>query len=193
MKSDTWQSEDLNRDGSSPWYLSIEMSESDSSVRGGQSLGKGGNMKPNTNEDELRLRRQFDFSGAVIGKYHERYKKGQTVHMLREESVLEDPLEVPKSGSTREMGKQVFESQIRAAGLRWKEPAQSADFDYILYQSNENGAHGGQYPVKLKTSANDAFSLHKTDVRSPHSLIAYVWQAQSPEESVIYALTYDEA
>ena len=148
-------------------------------------------------KSELELRKRFDFSKAVRGKFHERYNKGVRVHFLTEEPAGDDPLDsrTDSSGemSTREMGRQIFESQLRTAGLRWEEPGRPEDFDYVVYRTNGSGTKADRCVVQLKTSANEAFSLHRTDVHSPHSLIAYIWRAQSPEDSAVYALTYDEA
>jgi hypothetical protein len=154
-------------------------------------------MKSQMTKSEQDLRRRFDFSKAVRGKFHERYKKGVRVHFLTEEPAGDDPLDSSANSSaemsTREMGRQIFESQLRTAGLRWEEPERPEDFDYVVYRSNGNSTNADRCVVKLRTSANETFSLHKTDVRSPRSLIAYVWRAQSPEDSAVYALTYDEA
>lgn len=155
-------------------------------------------MKSQMSRSEIELRKRFDFSKAVRGgKLHERYKKGVRVHFLSEEPSGDDPLDLcvdsVRETSTREMGKRFFESQLRLAGLRWDEPERLEGFDYILYRPNGNGSETDRYLVQLKTSANETFSLHKADLRSPRSFIAYVWRAQTPEDSAVYALTYDEA
>lgn len=157
-------------------------------------------MKSQTSKSEIELRKKFDFSKAVRGgKFHERYMKGVRVHFLSEEPSDDDPLDVAgepgddASTSTREMGKRFFESQMKAAGLHWEEPERPETFDYLVYRSSGNGADAVRYAVQLKTSANETFSLHKTDVRAPRSLIAYVWRAQAPEKAAVYALTYEDA
>lgn len=155
-------------------------------------------MKSQTSKSELELRKRFDFANAVRGKsLHERYRKGYRVHFLSEEPSDDDPLaacpETLAEMSTRELGKHIFESQLKAAGLRWEEPEKPQGFDYIVYRSNGSGSRSSPCLVQVKTSANESFSLHQTDVRSPHSLIAYVWRAQSPGDSSVYALTFDEA
>jgi hypothetical protein len=146
-------------------------------------------MKPAMGKDEMELRSQFDFSKAVRGKFHERYTKGLRVNLLDEDRIGNDPFNTGVS-STREMGRQLFESQIRAAGLRCEEPERNEGFDYIVYGHTEQRV---PYAVQLKTSANESFSLHKADVHTPQSIIAYVWRAKSPKEATIYALTYQEA
>jgi hypothetical protein len=98
-----------------------------------------------------------------------------------------------KNMGTRELGRNIFEAQIRAAGLRWEEPTRAKGFDYILHQSKGDDSGAARYLVQLKTSSSEGFSLYKTDVHSPRSLIAYIWRAHSPEDSAVYALTYDEA
>jgi hypothetical protein len=154
-------------------------------------------MKSQMSRSEEELRKRFDFSKAVRGKYHDRYKNGYRVHFLTEDPCDEDPLDSAGAPgldlSTREMGKRFFESQLRMAGLGWEEPDRAEDFDYLVFPHAGNGARLAPYEVQLKTSANETFSLHKTDVHSPRSVIAYVWRAQSPQDSVIYALSYDEA
>jgi len=96
-------------------------------------------------------------------------------------------------GSTRHSGKRFFESQILAAGLRLVEPPSKNGVDYLIYTGNSSNGKGVAYPVKVKTSIHEVFALHKRDSRIPRLLVAYVWHANEPERSSVYALTFEEA
>jgi hypothetical protein len=135
------------------------------------------------NETEMRAR--FDFSKATRGRYAARYQVGHTVMLLDHDPDEEE--------TTRQSGMRIFESQVRQAGLRLVEPSKRNGIDYFIHSKTQADEQGASFPVKLKTSIHEVFSLYKKESRIPRLLVAYVWHAKEPENSEVYALTYDEA
>lgn len=151
-------------------------------------------MKTRMSKSEAQLRSRFDFSRATRGRFSERYWQGHTITLLDGDPELtDDPFDLSSATSTREAGKQVFEEQIKAAGLGLEKPPRPEDFDYLLYPRATRNGGGAACRVELHTSANEGFGLWKKSLRTPRSIIAYVWRAQSRDEASIYALTYAEA
>jgi hypothetical protein len=148
-------------------------------------------MKPEMTRAEVEMRSRFDFSRVTRGRFSDRYAKGHSVALLNGEPDMEDPLDA--TDSTRRVGKRIFESHVQAAGLKLAEPLHDDQIDYLIYCSSGRNNELVSYAVQLKTSRHETFSLHKTDVHIPRSLLAYVWRTQHPDESSIYALTYGEA
>ena len=91
---------------------------------------------------------------------------------------------------TRELGKQIFEAQINAAGLRCSESSPGRRAHYRVSRSGDNGT-GLSLDLKLTTSSNETFSLYKADKEL--ALLVYVWSVRDSNKSAVYALTYDEA
>lgn len=48
-------------------------------------------------------------------------------------------------------------------------------------------------PIQMKAASRRAFSLDKKYSRISNLLLAYVWELQTPDLTVTYALTYEEA
>jgi hypothetical protein len=144
------------------------------------------------NEEEMRSR--FDFSKATRGRFYERYQKGHSTTLLDHDPNEESRLDSNSvSDSTRQSGKRIFESHVRAAGLKLDEPSDKNGIDYILYREDHESRKRVSYFVKVRTSIHEVFSLYKNDSQIPRLLVAYVWHAKKAEESSIYALTYEEA
>ena len=154
-------------------------------------------MKSPVRKNELELRRRFDFSKPTRGRFYERYQKGHTVTLLDHDpdAHYDDPLDSELStGSTRAAGKRVFVSHVQAAGLGVAEPLSDDHIDYLIYSDARRNGHGLiSCAVQLITSAHKTFSLHKTDLQMPRSLLAYVWNAKDTKDSSVYALTFEEA
>ncbi len=148
-------------------------------------------MKPEMTRAEVETRSRFDFSRLTRGRFSDRYANGHSVALQNGEPDMEDPLDA--NDSTRQAGKRIFESHVQAAGLKLAEPLHDERIDYLIYSSSGPNHELVSYAVQVKTSRHETFSLHKTDVHIPRSLLAYVWHAQHPAESSIYALTYSEA
>jgi hypothetical protein len=144
------------------------------------------------NETEIRTR--FDFSRATRGRFAGRYQNGHTVVLLdhdpdEEETIL--PAQAVET--TRQSGIRIFESQVREAGLRLVEPSKKNGIDFFICGETQADEERASFPVKLKTSIHELFSLYKKESRVPRLIVAYVWHAKEPKDSEVYALTYDEA
>jgi hypothetical protein len=144
------------------------------------------------NETEIRAR--FDFSRATRGRFAARYQSGHTVMLLdHDPDEVEAILQGDVVETTRQSGMRIFESQVRKAGLRLVEPSKKNGIDYLIYSETQADEEGASFPVKLKTSIHEVFSLYKKESRIPRLLVAYVWHVKEPEASEVYALTYNEA
>jgi hypothetical protein len=151
-------------------------------------------MKSAIDMNETEVRARFDFSKATRGRFATRYKNGHTVELLdhdpdEAEGIL--PSEVVET--TRQSGMRIFESQVRKAGLRLVEPSKKNGIDYFICSETQADEESASFPVKLKTSIHEVFSLYRKESRIPRLLVAYVWHAKEPEASEVYALTYEEA
>ncbi len=151
-------------------------------------------MKPPIDMNEAEMRARFDFSKATRGRFVARYQHGHTVMLLdHDPDVEETVLTANVAETTRQSGIRIFESQIRQAGLRLVEPSKRNGIDYLICFETHANDGGASFPVKIKTSTHEVFSLYKKESKIPRLLVAYVWHAKEPNESEIYALTYDEA
>jgi hypothetical protein len=147
------------------------------------------------NETEIRAR--FDFSRATRGRFAERYRNGHTVTLLDHDPDLdEDDLHEPSkpdSQLTEIAGKHLLISRLVAAGFEVAEPLRDKGIDLVVYRDGEGGKDFAAYPIQLKASSHESFSLDKKYERFPRLLIAYVWNVQAPERSDVYALTFSDA
>ncbi len=151
-------------------------------------------MKSPIDMNEAEIRARFDFSKATRGSFAARYQNGHTVILLdhdpdEEETLL--PADIVET--TRQSGARIFESQVREAGLVLVEPPKKNGIDYFIYRETQVEEQRASFPVKLKTSIHEVFSLYKKESRIPGLLMAYVWHVKEPKDSEVYALTYDEA
>jgi hypothetical protein len=152
------------------------------------------NMKPETNRNEVEMRSRFDFSRATRGRFSGRYEQAHSVTLLDGEPDMDDPLDLSDGlHSTREAGKRIFVSRVQAAGLKLAQPMNDKSIDYLIYNDAGQSHELVSYAVKLKTSSSKTFYLYKKYEQIPRFLLVYVWNARGPEESSIYALTYEEA
>ena len=152
-------------------------------------------MRSQMSKSEVELRNRFDFSKAVPGKFYERYKKGRTVTLLEGEPDEEDPL-VPAGGDsqlTEIAGRHLLISRLVAAGFEVAEPLRDKGIDLVVYRDGQGSKDFAAYPIQLKASSHESFSLDKKYERFPRLLIAYVWNVQTPERSEVYALTFSDA
>lgn len=152
-------------------------------------------MRSQMSKSEIDLRSRFDFSKAVRGKFHERYEKGHSVTLLEGEPDEDDPLAPikPDSQLTEIAGKHLLISRLVAAGFEVAEPLRDKGIDLVVYRDGEGGKDFEAYPIQLKASSHQSFSLDKKYERFRRLLIAYVWNVQAPERSVVYALTFKDA
>ncbi len=152
-------------------------------------------MRSQMSKSEMELRNRFDFSKGVRGKFHERYEKGHSVTLLEGEPDDDDPLAPSKHDSqlTEIAGKHLLISRLVAAGFEVAEPLRDKGIDLVAYRDGEGGKDFAAYPIQLKASSHQSFSLDKKYERFRRLLIAYVWNVQTPERSVVYALTFKDA
>ena len=152
-------------------------------------------MKSQVSKSEMELRSRFDFSKGVRAKFYERYKNGHTVTLLDGDPDEDDPLELSKPDSqlTEIAGKHLLISRLVAAGLEVAEPLRDKGIDLVVYRDGDGGKDFAAYPIQLKASSHESFSLDRKYERFSRLLIAYVWNVQDPERSDVYALTFSDA
>jgi hypothetical protein len=149
-------------------------------------------MKTQMSKSESELRSQFDFSKAVRGKFHERYTKGNKVTLLAGEPEVNDPLNLEKQDSqlVEIAGKHLLISRLVAAGFEVAEPLRDNGIDLIVYRG-ENGFTA--WPIQMKASTQESFSLDTKYERIPNLLIAYVWNVNAAEHGEVRLLTFGGA
>ena len=140
------------------------------------------------------MRSRFDFSRATRGRFSDRYERGHSVTLLEGDPDMDDPLDVSgRLDSTRQAGKRIFMSGVQAAGLKLAKPLHDKTIDYLIYDDAGKNHDLVSCAVKLKTSKSKTFYLYKKYEHIPRFLLVYVWNALGPDESSIYALTYEQA
>jgi len=152
-------------------------------------------MKSQMSKNEVSIRTQYDFSKGVRGKYYERFKNGHTVTLLEGKPDKDEQISSDKGDSqlTEIAGKHLLISRLVAAGFEVAQPLRDKGIDLVAYRDGEGGKEFAAYPIQLKASSHESFSLDMKYKRFPHLLIAYVWNVQTPERSDVYALTFDDA
>lgn len=152
-------------------------------------------MKPKMDRSEAELRSKFDFSGAVRGKYADRYGQGHTVTLLEGEADDSDPLDSGRGDSqlTEIAGKHLLIAHLIEAGIEVAEPIRDKGIDLVAYRGEQGSADFTAWPIQLKAFSHESFSLDKKYARLPRLLIAYVWNVKTPGQSEVYALTFEEA
>jgi hypothetical protein len=147
-------------------------------------------------EDEMAMRAEYDFSKGVRGKYYERFKNGHTVTLLEGKPAKDEQIDSDSGDSqlTEIAGKHLLISRLVAAGFEVAQPLRDKGIDLVAYRDGEDGKKFAGYPIQLKASSHESFSLDQKYERfGPDLLIAYVWNVQTPERSDVYALTFDDA
>jgi len=97
-------------------------------------------MKSPIDMNEAEIRARFDFSRATRGRFAARYQNGHTVVLLDHDPDEEATI-LPAQAveTTRQSGIRIFESQVRAAGLRLVEPSKKNGIDFFIRGENANG------------------------------------------------------
>ncbi len=152
-------------------------------------------MKPRVSKSETELRSRFDFSRAVRGRHSEQYANGHTVTLLEGEPDPDNslPAEHGDSQLTEVFGKNLLISHLVAAGFEVAQPVRDRGVDLVVYKDGEDAKDYMPCLIQLKASSQESFSLDKKYARFPHLLIAYVWNVQTPAQSDVYALTFNDA
>jgi hypothetical protein len=143
-------------------------------------------------KNESELRSQYDFSKAVRGKFHERYKSGSKVTLLEGEPDSEDSAnaEKPDSQLVEIAAKHLLISRLVAAGFEVAEPLRDNGIDLIVYRG---GSGFKAWPIQMKASTQESFSLHRKYEKTPDLLIAYVWNVNAAEKGEVFLLTFKDA
>jgi len=149
-------------------------------------------MRSPMNKDEERLRSQFDFSKVERGKYYERYKKGHTVSLVSGDEDFDDPLDPERTDSqlVEIAGKHLLISRLVAAGFEVAEPLRDKGIDLIVYRGEQEFT---AWPIQMKASTKESFSLDRKYGNIPNLLLAYVWNVNAANQGEVYLLTYSDA
>ncbi len=120
---------------------------------------------------------------------------------LRPESEHDGP---PESGAVQEppldtqmielLGRSRLIDQLLRAGLEVALPQRDRGVDLIAYADlSAQVDRFSARPIQMKASSKRAFSLNQKYARISDLIMAYVWHVDAPEQTVIHALTYDQA
>ena len=149
-------------------------------------------MKTQKDESEQRLRSRFDFSKAVRGRHSAQYAKGHAVTLLGSEPDGDDPLdpETQDSQLVEIAGKHLLISRLVSAGFEVAEPLRDKGIDLIVYRGDSGFK---AWPIQMKASTQESFSLDRKYKKTPNLLIAYVWNVNAEEPGNVRLLTFDDA
>jgi hypothetical protein len=152
-------------------------------------------MKSAMNRNEIEMRSRFDFSRATRGRFSDRYEQNHKVTLLDGDPDMDDPLDISHGDSqlTEVFGKNLLISHLMAAGFEVAQPMRDRGVDLVVYKDREDAQDYVPCLIQLKASSHESFSLDKKYERLPHLLIAYVWNVQTPVQSNVYALTFNDA
>lgn len=149
-------------------------------------------MSSHMSKSEMELRSRFDFSKGVRGKFYERYKNGHTVTLMDRDPDEDDPLD-PSKGDSQLIeiaGKHLLISRLVAAGFEVAEPLRDNGIDLIVYRGDSEFT---AWPIQMKASTQESFSLDRKYKKIPNILIAYVWNVNAAERGDVYLLTFNDA
>lgn len=152
-------------------------------------------MKPPMDDSEKELRSRFDFSRGVRGKFAKRYRQGHSATVLEGEHADDDPLDLGRDDSqlTEIAGKHLLIAHLINAGFEVAEPIRDKGIDLVAYRGAPGSDEFVAWPIQLKASAHESFSLERKYASLPRLLIAYVWNVNTPDRSEIYVLTFEDA
>ena len=149
-------------------------------------------MSTETLKNEERLRNQFDFEHATRGRYAERYQRGTQVTVLDGSADADDPLgaEAKDSQLIEIAGKHLLISRLIAAGYEVAEPIRDKGIDLIVYRDDRQFS---AFPIQIKASTKESFSLDRKYEKFPNLQIAYVWNVNGVKPSEVYLLSFEQA
>jgi hypothetical protein len=150
-------------------------------------------MSPSMSDQERDLRNDFDFSRGVRGKYAERYRRGHRVVLLDDQPEGSAEPASQDGQLTEIAGRHLLIANLISAGLEVAEPIRDNGIDLIAYSGRQGSEDFVARPIQLKAYSHESFALDGKYDRIPHLLIAYVWNVREPQNSEIYALTFQEA
>ena len=92
------------------------------------------------------------------------------------------------------LGRGCLIDQLLRAGLEVALPERDRGVDLIVYA--DLSVHVDRFsakPIQMKAASKRSFLLNQKYKRISDLIIAYVWHIDAPQQTVIYALTYDQA
>ena len=92
------------------------------------------------------------------------------------------------------LGRSSLIDQLLRAGLEVALPERDRGVDLIAYA--DLAAQVDRFsakPIQMKAASKRSFSLNQKYRRISDLILAYVWHVDTPEQTVIHALTYDQA
>lgn len=92
------------------------------------------------------------------------------------------------------LGRSQLIDQLLRAGLEVALPKRDRGVDLVAYV--DLAAQVDRFaalPIQMKAASKTAFSLNRKYARISGLILAYVWNVNDPKQTVIYALTYDQA
>jgi hypothetical protein len=92
------------------------------------------------------------------------------------------------------LGKQRLTSELLRAGLEVATPIRDRGIDLIAYADiDKRLSQFAACPIQMKAATTRSFGLARKYARVRNLLIVYIWHLDEASETVIYALTYQEA
>src|SRR5579884_837514 len=92
------------------------------------------------------------------------------------------------------IGRQRLTSELLRAGLEVATPIRDRGIDLIAYaDTDERLSQLAACPIQMKAATNRSFVLARKYSRIRNLLLVYLWNLHDPGQTIIYALTYQEA
>ena len=92
------------------------------------------------------------------------------------------------------IGKQRLTAELLRAGLEVATPIRDRGIDLIAYADIDKClTQFVACPIQMKAATARSFGLARKYARVRNLLIVYIWHLHDPRQTVIYALTYQEA
>ena len=92
------------------------------------------------------------------------------------------------------IGKHRLTAELLRAGLEVAVPVRDRGIDLIAYADiDERLTQFAACPIQMKAATSRSFSLARKYAKVRNLLIVYIWNLDDASQTVIYALTYQEA
>lgn len=88
------------------------------------------------------------------------------------------------------LGCAILKSYLIAGGIEVASPERDNGIDLIAYKFHNSF---NAFPIQMKSSANESFSINKKYESIPGLWMAYVWHIQDPQRSSVYFMKYNDA
>lgn len=105
---------------------------------------------------------------------------------------MDDPLAPDESDSqlVEIAGKHLLISRLVAAGFEVAEPLRDKGIDLIICRDEDRFR---AYPLQMKASTQESFSLDRKYEKFSNLRIAYVWNVKAADKGEVYLLTFHQA